>query len=198
MKRYLTFVGIGSVFATVEEFLTIVVIRGDVGAYVFTLLILFPVFLTFVWMGRLFIIDRLVRPRASQSLCHFFAFGVVGLMMEWFLMNLAPWSNPAAHPFVMLIFQLGMFSFWATVAFAPTLFIDQDQAGTTIRTALLRFYAPYFAVVYVIALAVPDSLKFVTIIPLVIFGYLFLNVYYLAYFRRSLGLSPVPPLPNEV
>ncbi len=42
MKRFLAFLAIGSCFATVEEFLTVVVLRHDVPSYVFTLIILFP------------------------------------------------------------------------------------------------------------------------------------------------------------
>ena len=35
MKRLLAFIGIGSFFATVEVFLTVVVLRNDFGSYLF-------------------------------------------------------------------------------------------------------------------------------------------------------------------
>jgi hypothetical protein len=41
----------------VEEFLTVVVIRQDIASYVFTLLILFPAFLTLVYFSSR-LIDR--------------------------------------------------------------------------------------------------------------------------------------------
>jgi hypothetical protein len=44
VKTFVTFVVIGSVFATVEEFLTIVVLRRDVPSYLFTLLVVFPTY----------------------------------------------------------------------------------------------------------------------------------------------------------
>ena len=51
MKTFVTFVVIGSVSATVEEFLTIVVLRRDVPSYLFTLLVLFPTYLSFVYFS---------------------------------------------------------------------------------------------------------------------------------------------------
>lgn len=192
MKRYVIFVGVGSLFATVEEFLTVAVLKGDVGAYVFTLLILFPVFLTIVWLMRQFVINRLIHDPANQNLCHLLGFGFVGLMMEWFLMKLAPWNIPEAHPVLMLamlVLQIGMFAFWSTVAFAPTLFIDDDELRKTTRKALLRFYIPYFAIVYLIAAVGPKSAKPVILIPLIIFGYVFLYAFYIKFLRR---LAPIP------
>jgi hypothetical protein len=183
MKRYFTFLGVGSFFATVEEFLTVVVLRNDVASYVFTLLVLFPVFLTFVWLSSRFIDKRIERP-AVQAIVHFFVYGGVGLAIEWFLIGLSPWSNPNANPVLMLIFQLGMFSFWATVAFAPRLFLDPHDRARSVRRAILRFYIPYFAAVYVIGLSAPAEWKFGTIIPLVLLGYLFLNVFYVRYFLQ--------------
>jgi hypothetical protein len=184
VKRYLTFIAIGSCFATVEEFLTVVVLKHDLGSYIFTLLILFPVFLSFVYFSSRFV-DRLVQGRPAQELLHYFVYGFAGLMIEWFLIGLAPWSNPAANPALMLVFQLGMFSFWATVGFAPRLFSSPGELSRQARRSVLRFYIPYFILVYIISLSVPQSLRFVTIIPLVIFGYLFLSLLYFVYFRRS-------------
>ena len=184
MRAYLKFVATGSMFATVEEFLTIVVLRRDIGSYIFTLLILFPIFLTFVWFSSR-LIDRFFPTRPKQELAHFFIFGGIGLLMEWFLMGLAPWSNPAANPIAMLIFQLGMFSFWATVAFAPRLFSNPDENSQRCRREVLRFYTPYFVIVYLIAFVVAANLRFVTIILSILFGYLFLNVFYVRYFVRA-------------
>ena len=42
MKTSVNFVVTGSVFATVEEFLTIVVLKRDIPSYLFTLLVLSP------------------------------------------------------------------------------------------------------------------------------------------------------------
>jgi hypothetical protein len=184
MKRLARFVGVGSCFATVEEFLTVVVLRRDVSSYLFTLLVLFPVFLTFVWSSSR-LIDRLVHGGPGRELVHFFAYGFLGLMMEWFLMGLAPWSNPGANPAMMLVFQSGMFSFWATVAFAPRLLLEAGKPGRRAGKALLRFYVPYFVLVYVIGFSVPERMRFAAIIGLILFGYLSLNLFYVRYFLGS-------------
>jgi hypothetical protein len=184
VRRLLAFIAVGSFFATVEEFLTVVVLRRDVASYLFTLVVLFPVFLTFVWASSR-LLNWLARRQATQEVLHFFLYGLLGLVIEWFLIGLTPWSDPNAHPAVMLLFQLGMFSFWATVAFAPRLFLTPGDASRRARRAILTFYLPYFLAVYIVALSIPERWRFVVVIALIVFGYLTLNGFYLAYFVRS-------------
>jgi hypothetical protein len=43
--------------------------------------------------------------------------------------------------------------------------------------------------VYLISFLVPEHMKFAAIISLILFGYLFLNVFYLKYFLRSFARS---------
>jgi hypothetical protein len=185
VRRLLAFIAVGSFFATVEEFLTVVVLRRDVASYLFTLVVLFPVFLTFVWSSS-WLLNRLARRQPTQEVLHFFLYGLLGLLLiEWLLIGLTPWSDPNAHPAVMLLFQLGMFSFWATVAFAPRLFLTPGELSRRARRAILAFYLPYFLAVYVVALSIPERWRFVVVIALIVFGYLTLNGFYLAYFVRS-------------
>lgn len=184
MRKILAFIALGSVFATVEEFLTIVVLKRDLATYLFTLLILFPVFLLFVYFSSR-LINRFTSKEPLRDLIHFFLYGLIGLMIEWFIIGLSPWSDPSANPIVMFVFQLGMFSFWATVAFIPRLFLNPRELNQRIRKSILKFYIPYFIIVYIIGLAVPESLRFITIIFLIVFGYLFLNLFYLKYFLRA-------------
>lgn len=184
MRKILAFIALGSVFATVEEFLTIVVLKRDLATYLFTLLILFPVFLLFVYFSSR-LINRFTGKEPLRDLIHFFLYGLIGLMIEWFIIGLSPWSDPSANPIVMFVFQLGMFSFWATVAFIPRLFLNPGELNQRIRKSILKFYIPYFIIVYIIGLAVPESLRFITIIFLIVFGYLFLNLFYLKYFLRA-------------
>jgi hypothetical protein len=167
MKRYLAFVAIGSAFATVEEFLTVVVLRHDLPSYLFTLIILFPVYLTIVFFSSDFL-DRLTRPR--RELGHLITFGCLGLALEWTLMGLAPWSNPDANPLAMFGFQLGMFAFWATVATAPRQFLDPRSRAA--RRRIVRLFTPYMLLTYFAAFSVPDHAKFATIIVLILVGYL--------------------------
>jgi hypothetical protein len=183
MRKFLKFMLIGSFFATVEEFLTVVIIRQDIASYLFTLLILFPAFLTFVWVTSP-ILGKLVAREPLKEITIFFVYGLIGLLIEWFLIGLSPWSDPNANWVLMLVFQLGMFSFWATVAFAPRIFIDTREASQNTRRAILKFYIPYFLIVYLISLLVPEQLKFVMTIVLIILGYLMLNLFYIKYFLR--------------
>lgn len=185
MTRFLTFILVGSFFSTVEEFLTVVVLKRDVASFVFTLLILFPTFLIVAYVAGSFL-DRRVRMQARRDLIYYFGLGCLGLMVEWFLIGLSPWADPNADPLVMLIFQLGMFSFWASVAFLPRLFVSDGALQRSIRKPILGFYIPYFMIVYVIAFSAPSEVKFVAIIALTVFGYLFLNLFYARYF---LGLA---------
>lgn len=183
MKRFLSFIAAGSFFSTVEEFLTVAVLKRDFGSYLFTLFILFPVFLTFVYFSSR-LLDRLVHGRRAQELTHYFVYGLAGLMIEWFLIGLSPWSDPNANPLAMFIFQLGMFSFWATVGFASRLFTQTDELSRSTRGRILKFYIPYFIVVYFIAFLAPKEAKFLAIIGLIILGYFIVNAFFLGYFRE--------------
>ncbi len=198
LKNYLTFLMAGTFFSTVEEFLTVVILRQDVPAYVFTLIVLFPVFLTFVFFsGR--IIDRVLLDSAFRDPAKFLTYATMGLLIEWFAIGLSPWSNPDANPLLMTLFQLGMFSFWGTVAFAPRLFIRSDNISVKTRRAILRFYLPYFFVVYLTALTVPEQLRFAATIILILVGYYVVVFLLVRYFRQSLlGLrleTSTPPNP---
>lgn len=187
MKPFPKFVAVGSAFATVEEFLTVAVLKRDAGAYVFTLLVLFPAFLTLVFFGARSL-GRWIASEPRRELAHFFFGGAAGLAIEWFLIGLSPWSNPSANPFLMLGFQLGMFSFWATVAFAPQLFVNSDAVSQRFRARIVRFYGPYFALVYAVALMLPRDARFGPAILLIVAGYLtvcgFLARYFWIRFKR--------------
>jgi len=44
-------------------------------------------------------------------LAYYVISGVIGLTTEWLIIGLSPWSNPAANPLLILILQVGFFSF---------------------------------------------------------------------------------------
>jgi hypothetical protein len=170
VKTFVAFLVIGSLFATAEEFLTIVVLRRDIPSYLFTLLILFPTYLGFVSASSR-IIDRLIPREPARDLAHLLIYGSLGLLLEWSLMGLSPWSNPVANPLLMFAFQVGMFAFWATVAIAPRVFLDHRGPGRHGRQQIVRFFVPYFVLVYGVGLSVPERLRFPIIIPLIVVGY---------------------------
>ena len=184
MKKFAAFIAVGTFFSTVEEFLTVLVLKHDFASYLFTLLILFPVFLTLAYFSSR-LPDRLVHGRRAQELTHYFVYGLAGLMIEWFLIGLSPWSDPSANPLVMFVFQLGMFCFWATVGFAPRLFANTDEWSRKTRGSILKFYLPYFLVAYLIAFLAPKEARFLAVIGLIILGYLIVNVFFLRYFLAA-------------
>ena len=181
VRKFLSFLVIGSFFSTVEEFLTVIVLKHDFVSYLFTLFILFPVFLTFVYFSSR-LLDRLVPIKRMQESIHFFLYGFIGLMIEWFLIGLSPWSDPGANPLIMLVFQMGMFAFWGTVAFAPRLFTNTDKLSRKTRKTILKFYIPYFVVAYLIAFILPQNGKFSAIIGAIILGYFIVSAFLLRYF----------------
>ena len=170
MRAWLKFIAIGSIFATVEEFLTVALLKRDMGSYLFTLLVLFPIFLSVIFgAGRL--LQRIIRTQAKSDLALFCLSGGAGLMIEWFLIGLSPWSNANANAVLMLLFQLGMFSFWATVGFAPWLMLKRDEMSEQASRYIWRFFIVYFAVVYGVAFALPQQKRFGPVICLIILGY---------------------------
>jgi hypothetical protein len=68
VKSIATFVVIGSVFVTAEELLTIAVLRHDLPSYLFTLLVLFPTYLSFVYSSS-WILDRLILGEPYVLIC---------------------------------------------------------------------------------------------------------------------------------
>ena len=177
MKNYPAFLAIGSFFSTIEEFLTIVACRHEVGTFIFTTLIVWPVVLTIVyWTSRL--VDRGFATERAREMAHFLVWGAVGLLTEWFLMAppLAPWNmlGQVSWP-VVLVFQLGMCSFWTTVTTAPRLFLNADETHRRTKKRILRFYVPFFALAYLIVFALPDRARLVPTVGLIILGHLIVN-----------------------
>jgi hypothetical protein len=189
VKKYFAFIAVGSFFADVEEFLTVLVLRRDIGSFIFTIAILFPVFLTMVFFSSK-LLDRLFARDWQREMAHLLVYGWVGLLMEWFLMGHPPWNIPEARPIwilAMLGFQTGMASFWSAVSFAPRMFVAERPLSRNVGRQILRFYVPYFVVVYVVGLAAPTEMKFGIIIPTVIVAYMALNAFFAYYFRQAIA-----------
>jgi uncharacterized RDD family membrane protein YckC len=183
MNKTLKFILIGLVFAGVEEFLTIALIKEDLSGFFIVMALVLPLYLIAVYFSSK-IINHLWRKEIADVI-HFFTYGITGLMIEWFLIGLSPWSNPEAHPGTMIIFQVGMFSFWATVSFVPRLFIDERKKFNKIKKAMLKFFVSYFAIVYIVAFLLPVYARFVILILLIIVGYSLMNIFYPSYFLKS-------------
>lgn len=183
MNRGVKFILIGLGFAGVEEFLTIALIKEDLAGFFIVILLIFPIYLVIVYFSSK-IIDHFWEKEVADII-YFFTYGGLGLLIEWVLIGLSPWSNPEAHPGVMFIFQVGMFSFWVTISFAPRILIDERKIFSNLRKTVLKFSISYFVIVYSIAFLLPPHLKFVILIPLIITGYSLMNIFYILYFMMS-------------
>ena len=183
MNRGVKFILIGLGVAGVEEFLTIALIKEDFSGFFVVILLVFPIYLVIVYFSSK-IIDYFWEKEVADII-YFFTYGITGLLIEWVLIGLSPWSNPEAHPGVMFIFQVGMFSFWVTISFAPRILIDERKKFSNPRKTMLKFYISYFVIVYSIAFLLPPNLRFVILIPLIITGYSLMNIFYIMYFMTS-------------
>jgi len=74
-------------------------------------------------------------------------------MIERFIIGLSPWNSPGTNPVLMLIFQLGFFGFWSTVAFAPQLLLDRRTSVAGVRKWYKRFLILGYAFIYFITLS---------------------------------------------
>jgi hypothetical protein len=183
MNTTLKFILIGLVFAGVEEFLTIAVIKEDLSGFFTVISLIFPIYLIIVCFSSK-IIDHFWKKEPADVI-YFFTYGITGLLIEWFMIGLSPWSNPEANPCAMFIFQVSMFSFWVTISFAPRILIDKRKKFYKIKKRMLKFYISWSAMSYVIAFLIPPQLRFVILIPLIIVGYSLMNVFYVMYFKKS-------------
>jgi hypothetical protein len=114
------------------------------------------------------------------ALAYYLAAGGLGLLFEWLVMGLSPWSNPNL---LQIPFQLGMFSFWAAVAFAPRLLLDHRAGVSRLRKWCQRFLALGFLAIYAIAFAASPPARFPLTIAAVISTFILLNAFHFCYIR---------------
>lgn len=181
MNHLTKFILIGLFFAGVVELVK--VLSGDIIGYLVTLIIPYLPFLLFVYyFGK--IIDKKIRDKTKAHLIHYLVFGLFGVVLiEWLLIGLSPWSNPDANPFLMLMFQLAMISYWGTVAFAPRMLLDDRKGFEKIKKSMMRFYIIFFVITYIIGFSNPFEIIYPIVILLTASGHLLLNIFYIWFFR---------------
>ncbi len=181
MKPSLRFYFLGLAVAGLEEFITQGVLKQNYAGWIVPTIIAFLPFLIVVRFIGGFLDKRFAEPRAI--LIYYVAAGAIGLLFEWFVIGLAPWSNPRAPFLAMLVFQLGMFSFWGSVALAPRLLLDQRASVGRVRRWFVRALVSGMAVIYLVAFTVASEARFTATIAAVVFTFLGLNAWYFRYFR---------------
>ena len=103
------FYAIGLAVALLEEFITQGVLKRSPVGWIIPTFIAFLPFLIVVRQINKILDRRMVEFKAV--LAYYVISGVIGLTTEWLIIRLSPWSNPAANPLLILILQVGIFSF---------------------------------------------------------------------------------------
>ena len=181
MQPAFKFYCIGLIVAGLEEFITQGVLKNNLGGWIIPTVIAFLPFLFIVRVLSKFLDSRFSEQKAA--LIYYLISGGIGLAVEWFLIGLSPWSNPSAHPLAMFVLQVGMFSFWSGVAFAPRLLLDQRDFASSARKGFKHFLIAGMVVIYVVSFATPRKFQFPAGIASVLIIFIALNFYYLQYFR---------------
>jgi hypothetical protein len=175
------FYGIGLGVAALEEFISQGVLKNAFWGWIVPTLIAFLPFLFIVrTVGQL--LDRRLSPQKA-GLIYYLLAGGVGLAVEWFLIGLSPWSGDGKQPLAMLVLQIGMFSFWSAVAFAPRMLLDQRAEVSQIRTRFKWFLVAGLAFIYAVSFAAPKKLQFVSGIGSILLIFVGSNFYYFRYLR---------------
>ena len=175
------FLLVGLLVAGLEEFITQGVLKNSYAGWILPTIVAFLPFLLIVRC-----VGEILMRRLSESgaiLIYYLTAGGIGLLVEWFLIGLSPWRDPGAPALLMLIFQLGMFSFWGGVAIAPQLILDKRDSVSRVRKSYLRFLIGGMAVIYGLTFLVPEKARFLTSIVSVLATFLGLNLFYFQYIR---------------
>ena len=181
MKRFLLTLVLGSLFATLGEFLFCVLVRQSVPDYLFTLAA-YPVILALAYGPLRWIERRMPGPLAADVGVYAFA-GLAGLAIEWFIIGNSPWANPDAN-------DLGMFAYWATVLAMPRLLLDQRAYLRPVRRAAAVAFAAFSAAALLIGLLTPQALRLFVLVWVVVIGYAGMNLFFLRAFFLTSKHSP--------
>ena len=191
MNARLRFILIGLTIALLEEFITQGVLKRNLLGWIIPTFIAFLPFLVLVRYVYGVLLKRVGEPRAVRG--YFVLAGSIGLMIEWFVIGLSPWSTSGADPVMMLLFQLGMFSFWSTVALAPLLLLDRKGSVSGITKWYKRFLALGYALIYLATLSASREIQFAIGIGSVLLLFILLNLFHLRYIRLVGSFPRIAP-----
>jgi hypothetical protein len=173
LKRFLFTLLLGSLLATLGEFLFCVLVRQSLPDYLFTLGA-YPVILALAWPPMRWIERRLGTPLAADVAVYVFA-GLAGLAIEWFVIGNSPWANPEAN-------HLGMFCYWATVLALPRLLLDRRPHLRGVGRGAAIAFAFFTAAALAIGFATPPPLRLFVLVWVVVLGYAGMNLFFVRAF----------------
>ena len=164
---------LGSLFATLGEFLFCVLVRQSLPDYLFTLAA-YPAILALTDFPLRWIERRMPSPLSADVAAYAFA-GLAGLAIEWFVIGNSPWANPEAN-------DLGMYCYWATVLALPRLLLDRRPYLRHVRRAAARAFGAFAVAALTIGLLTPQVLRLFVLVWVVVIGYAGMNLFFLRAF----------------
>lgn len=164
---------IGYVFAIVVETINMGIGQGLWRGMFLTVILFYGIF---ILAGYLY-----AKKTPNSPGKHFVIFGIVGLICEWLIFGMTPWSG--GSPIVVLLIQTGMFSHWATVTFAPRLLLDEEHVDRKFKRGFLIFYCIGMGLVYVIGLCTPEKARWTIMILGNVVVYTILITWYVKYIK---------------
>ncbi len=162
MKRWLTFLAVGTLFATLAEFLFCVLVRASPSEYAFTL-VAYPLLLMPAYALSQ-AADRVIRRTSLADLIYNLGMGLAGLMIEWFVIGNSPWQNPSAN-------QVGMFAYWAAVFTMPRLLLVDRPVLRNWNRTVVWSCAAFSTASPAIGVLLPVGFRLFVLVWLVIMGY---------------------------
>jgi hypothetical protein len=177
MEKVLPYLSLGLVLASVIEGINMGILGGNWIGMITTVLFVYSFFILIGY-----------KLRNIKAIFHLLIMGVVGLVfIEWILIGTAPKVGQSIV--TSLLFQSGMFFYWATVGFAPRLLLDESEDVQTIRNAFSLFYVYWFGIVYIIGLFLLNgNLRFLFMQTGSALGHIILTWYYISYLRTQYQL----------
>lgn len=178
------------VVALLEEFISQGVLKHTLFGWVIPAFIAFVPFLVTSGLMHRFLRKR-IEMKSRLELFYYMITGGIGLFVEWFLIGLSPWSTSSGtNPVLTTLFQLGLFSFWGSVAFAPRMLVDKRTAVVGLTRWFKRFLVVGFVIIYLATFAANRQSQFATAIISILTIFLALNIFYIRYIR---SWGPVVP-----
>lgn len=176
MKHLLLTIALGSLFATLGEFLFCVLVRQNVPDYVFTLAG-YPVILALAALPMTWIERHVPTPLGRDIAVYVFA-GTAGLAIEWFAIGNSPWANPDAN-------DLGMFCYWVTVLAMPRLLLERRPYLGRVRREAAIAFAAYAVASLAIGILTPQVLRLFVLVWVVVIGYAGMNLFFMRAFALT-------------
>ena len=173
MKTFFKFFFVGLIFNGPPEIINQVYIHHSVAAFWATLRV-YAIFLFVIFFLRKGY-RRIVSNSPTSIVIWYILFGIFGLAIEWGLLGNAgvAWYG-----------QIAMFTFWGTFGLMPVIFTEAPTFPDVIKSILT--FALFWIPIYLIVGAKNSGLGLL----IWIFGTIFLNYFYLKYFRRLKAAVP--------